>query len=295
MKRNKKRLASILLTMVMAMTLFFAAPMTVFAAPPAISNLTLFIVEADNVTIEFDLDIQANIFNVILPSAAPVPNETDIITGSVLNTVWAVNNPDVAAATGLINMASGLTPNTNYVWYMVAEDSANPGDITSVMSVPFRTLNDSASLISVAGQAITAVGIGNIASPMTASITVPNSTTSIDTPDIVAAQWALFEMNDDSAFTNAVAPFPLIVGVNHVYIGVLSEDGLTNLYYDITVIRQDVATTPTPTTPGTGSSANNVPQTNDINNTLGWTVVLAFVILGIFGLVAWRRRQSSQG
>ena len=48
------------------------------------------------------------------------------------------------------------------------------------------------------------------------------------------------------------------------------------------------------TTGGSGSGANGVPQTNDINNTLGWTVVLAFVILGIFGLMAWRRRQGAQ-
>jgi len=39
--------------------------------------------------------------------------------------------------------------------------------------------------------------------------------------------------------------------------------------------------------------ANGVPQTNDINNTLGWTVVLAFVILGIFGLVMWKRRERA--
>jgi len=51
-----------------------------------------------------------------------------------------------------------------------------------------------------------------------------------------------------------------------------------------------VNNTGTPVT-GTTSSGNNVPQTDDTNNTLGWTVVLALVFLGIFGLV-FRRRST---
>ena len=39
--------------------------------------------------------------------------------------------------------------------------------------------------------------------------------------------------------------------------------------------------------------APNVPQTNDVNNTLGWAVVLALVFPGAFGLIAWRRRQRA--
>ena len=50
--------------------------------------------------------------------------------------------------------------------------------------------------------------------------------------------------------------------------------------------------TPGPGGPG-GGGANGVPQTSDVNNTLGWTVVLALVILGGFGLLAWRRKQRA--
>jgi len=45
--------------------------------------------------------------------------------------------------------------------------------------------------------------------------------------------------------------------------------------------------------PGGSGGTNGVPQTSDVNNTLGWTVVLALVILGVFGLMAWRRRQRA--
>ena len=45
---------------------------------------------------------------------------------------------------------------------------------------------------------------------------------------------------------------------------------------------------------GAGGGANGVPQTSDVNTTLGWTVVLALVILGVFGLLAWRRRHRAQ-
>ena len=63
---------------------------------------------------------------------------------------------------------------------------------------------------------------------------------------------------------------------------VLFTDGFVEL--PLTVIA--------PTTSAAGSPTTDVPQTSDINGSLGWTVVLAFVILGIFGLLARRRKQS---
>ena len=38
----------------------------------------------------------------------------------------------------------------------------------------------------------------------------------------------------------------------------------------------------------------NVPQTSDVSNAVGWTALLALVILSVFGLVAWRRKQGAR-
>jgi len=55
-----------------------------------------------------------------------------------------------------------------------------------------------------------------------------------------------------------------------------------------------VVTNPNAPGAGAGGGANGVPQTDDTYGTLGWMVLLALVILGVFGLLTWRRRHRAQ-
>ena len=78
---------------------------------------------------------------------------------------------------------------------------------------------------------------GTIANPKTASLTVSNDFDYFGNSQVLPAYYATATVYKDSGFTTAEA-INLIVGVNHVYIKVVAEDGTTTLYYDVTVTRQ---------------------------------------------------------
>jgi hypothetical protein len=111
--------------------------------------------------------------------------------------------------------------------------AATGGNVT-IGGVP---LSSNATLTSVAGQPITAVGTGTQNSPKTASISVPNSKTSISASEIVAATIATKKLSSTNAFSNNLISAPLAVGSNHLYILITAQNGTSKLYYDITVTR----------------------------------------------------------
>ena len=118
---------------------------------------------------------------------------------------------------------------------MTVTVSGGTGIVSSFSGTVF---SDNAGLSTVAGQTVTATGTGTSASPMTASISVPNRKTFISTSDIVAATGASVSLYSDSDFINENQIVSLNVGANNLYVKVTAEDG-TICYYKITVTVSD--------------------------------------------------------
>ena len=99
-------------------------------------------------------------------------------------------------------------------------------------------LSNDAGLASVAGKSLTfGPESGTSLDPITAQIEVDNSVTVITLADIVATHpSSIVGLYSDSSFT-VVGSVNLAVGPNLVYIKVTAEDGLTVVYYAVTVIR----------------------------------------------------------
>jgi hypothetical protein len=79
---------------------------------------------------------------------------------------------------------------------------------------------------------------GTSTAPKTANITVANSYSSIGAAQVTANSTGTTKtVYTDAAFTNA-GSVNLTAGVpTHVYIKVVAEDGVTTMYYDVTVTR----------------------------------------------------------
>ena len=103
------------------------------------------------------------------------------------------------------------------------------------------TLSDNAGLASVAGPTVTAGSEeGTSAAHKTASISVANSLAQVVLGDIIASDSAnaTVALYSDSGFTTAASPIALTAGgATHLYIKVTAQDGVTELYYDVTVNR----------------------------------------------------------
>jgi len=96
-----------------------------------------------------------------------------------------------------------------------------------------------------------------------------------------------------------------VITLSEAYLSTLPNGNYTftaffyNAQTTIVVFAELNLTVNNPNVPGgggngaTGGGANGVPQTSDINNTLLWTLVLALIALGVFGLIAWRKRQRA--
>jgi hypothetical protein len=123
----------------------------------------------------------------------------------------------------------GITPNPN-----------------AEIDIVGAALSNDASLVSVAGQTITTTGThaGTEIDPLIASITVPSSKTSITYDDIAMAAGASIGLYDSTFQAYAPVPFPLNTGENHLYIGVMAENGTTGLCYNVTVTRETAAPAP---------------------------------------------------
>ncbi len=112
--------------------------------------------------------------------------------------------------------------------------SSGTGTVSSFGGIALPS-ND-ASLVSVAGQSISAAGSGTLGAPKTAGITVANSVSAIAEADITAATDASVKLYSDSAFATEESVNLNEGGGNHLYIKVTAQDG-TILYYDVTVTR----------------------------------------------------------
>ncbi|GHU62273.1 hypothetical protein AGMMS49983_03440 [Clostridia bacterium] len=177
----------------------------------------------------FTLDVEATVYKTIVPSANSTPDAV---------TLKGLQGETFSAGTSTLRSSGGLTPGTGYVLYFLASNSE--GD-TTVQSVPFTTdsLSTNASLISVAGQAISVLPdrTGTEASPYLASITVPNSKAAISNNDIVAAAGASAVLYNSGFTTPLSESVALSVGGNDLYIKVTAEDTTITAHYHVTVTR----------------------------------------------------------
>ncbi len=173
---------------------------------------------------------------------------------------------------------------TDFAGTPVEMDLNITGGTGTVSNFSGTLLSDDAGLTTVAGQSITAVGSGTSAgSPKTAGISVANTVTSIATSDIAVAMGAAFKLYSDNGFSqDENQPVSLAEGSNNrLYIKVTAEDGITTLYYDVTVTRDStpppVGTAPTITTNslpnGTVGTAYSQTLSASGDTPITWTLV----------------------
>jgi len=364
MKKTKKRLASILLTLVMAMTLFFAAPMTVYAAAPIdptatdtwdfVTNInTSAIGTAGGGTWSWDqstltLTLNNVTVNTSAAIALQVPAGTTIIlngTNSIVSTYDGIDSTYGIYAKGgalTITSSSGGTLDAT----ADSERSDNSFGILADTSSGNITINGNASVVANGGNAgsysggiwadenVTISGSANVTGTGgtatvgdSVGITAYDGTLTISGNATVQAYGGSATGNDGGSFgtfynneqglvinggsltalgdnralySDYVVPNEYTYWVNVANAdpggaGTVSDGNftITQVYLFARIVFGTPPATPTPP-PGAGGGANGVPQTSDVNNTLGWTVVLALVMLGVFGLLAWRRRHRAQ-
>jgi len=391
MKKTKKRLASILLTLVMAMTLFFAAPMTVFAAAPIdpTATDTWDFTTADTNgngtdggtgTWSWDqstltLTLNNVIVNTSAAIALEVPAGTTIVlngpNNSIMSTYIGTDATSgiysegaltiTSSSGGILNVTAGSS-NSGYSIGILADTSS--GNLTingnaTVGATGGEAGNDFASngirgngsvviggtaiVYAIGGDAggITSGGIyaaddvtisgsanvegigGSPTADTSVGITADAGTLTISGNATVQAQGGLVTGQGAESYgiignlvisggsltaagftralaSNYVVPNGYTYWVNTLVTppgvaGTVSDGNfiIDEFYLFARIVFGTPPAAPTPP-PGAGGGANGVPQTDDSYGTLGWMVLLAFVLLGIFGLVAWRRRHRAQ-
>ena len=185
------------------------------------------------------------------PKTASITVENSV---TVLNNIYPGGNMSINAAAGALQYLyidpafnhSGyatdinLSVGSNNHLYVktVAEDEVTTLYYDITVTRKASAASSDASLISVAGQSITAIGTGSKATPKTASITVANSKATIEISDIESAVNSDKALHSNNAFSTTVNSINLNVGSNNVYISVIAEDATTTIYYNITVTRE---------------------------------------------------------
>ena len=146
MQKTIKSIRAILLAIVLAVGVFVTTAAPVYAAVPTLTKEVnpgdlypgvTFITE-NSATINFTSDIEINFYSATYVAPGPgfsIGNEQDIIDG--LTAVATTSGSEVGTMGSTI---SGLSPGTSYITYLVAEDYANPGDFSNILTFTFTTL-----------------------------------------------------------------------------------------------------------------------------------------------------------
>ena len=147
MQSTKKRVLSFVLTMVIALSVFFAFPFTVHAAVPTLSNVSITALFITGANVQFDVDEASTVYYLCLLASDPAPADA-----TALKAV-AAGSYSFPAGTGISFGMPGLSSNTTYTAYLVAENI--DGD-SNMASVTFTTL-DLISNLAVTGLSDTQV------------------------------------------------------------------------------------------------------------------------------------------
>jgi len=140
MQKTIKSIRGILLTLVFAVGIFAAAT-PVQAAQPIITwyNAYLNMISETAVNVNVTVDnIEADFYAAVYPASSPRLTAGDEVKAA-LGAVGTCNHMNSPAGVTCGAYITGLSPGTDYVVYVVAEDSNVAGDFSNVLALPLRT------------------------------------------------------------------------------------------------------------------------------------------------------------
>ena len=369
MRRNKKRLLSVLLSTVIALALFAAAPMTVYAlaSPPGPSaiiginliglgdqngigtaggtwnwdqaNLTLTL---DNLnfttTADFALAVQGDAKIVLIGSN--FLTSTNTLPGNFSDGIYAAGNLTITGP-GSLNVSSGpaaisygilATGNLTIDNGAVVTATGNIAAFSiGIYAFDGLTISGGSTVTSTGGAATSfSAGIFAISNFLINGDSViiatggsmPDGDPLLNTGSYGIYKWGgsgipAFNLSssmlqaagetmaivifDNSTNTPTLSYFTVPAGYTYWINDLVSDPGGSGTVSDGSFLISSLyrfakimfVPPPSPQPPPPGPSPN-VPQTSDVNNAVGWTVLLALVVLGVIGLAAWRRRQGAR-
>jgi len=146
----------------------------------------------------------------------------------------------------------------------------------SLTSGGVMVLSNNAGLVNIFGQVLTLGNeAGTVGAPITANMAVANNVASIADSNISAATGATVELFSDAAFTTPQSPINLTAGASTtVYIRVTAADGVTTLYYAVTIARA--------ANPLAGGTTASIPALGPMG--------LGLLVLMLAGVVMRRRK-----
>ena len=156
----------------------------------------------------------------------------DLTPGNPYATATLYTNSSFTTTTGSVSLTA-YAYTTVYIGV-----TSQDGTARLYYTVSILRLSDNALLSKLSDQVITiAGGTGTLLDPYLSSVYVPNSQTTVTTPDLATENdYATAVMYTDSSFTTTTGIFNLEPGTaTDVYIGITSRDETATLYYRVSV------------------------------------------------------------
>ncbi|MGI6422998.1 MAG: hypothetical protein ACOX0N_12500 [Syntrophomonadaceae bacterium] len=156
----------------------------------------------------------------------------DLTPGNPYATATLYTNSSFTTTTGSVSLTADA-----YTTVYIGVTSQD-GTARLYYTVSILRLSDNALLSKLSDQVITiAGGTGTLLDPYLSSVYVPDSQTTVTTPDLATENaYATAVMYTDSSFTTATGIFNLEPGTaTDVYIGITSQDETATLYYRVSV------------------------------------------------------------
>jgi hypothetical protein len=170
--------------------------------------------------------------SISVPYAQAALTVADLTPGNPYATATLYTNSSFTTTTGSVSLTA-YAYTTVYIGV-----TSQDGTARLYYTVSILRLSDNALLSKLSDQVITiAGGTGTLLDPYLSSVYVPNSQTTVTTPDLATENdYATAVMYTDSSFTTTTGIFNLEPGTaTDVYIGITSQDETATLYYRVSV------------------------------------------------------------
>jgi antitoxin component of MazEF toxin-antitoxin module/histidinol phosphatase-like enzyme len=170
-----------------------------------------------------------------MPYSQAAVTVADLTLGNPYATATLYTNSSFTTATDSVSLTADAYT-TVYIGI-----TSQDGTARLYYTVSILRLSDNALLSKLSDQVITiAGGTGTLLDPYLSSVYVPNSQTTVTTPDLATENdYATAVMYTDSSFTTTTGIFNLEPGTaTDVYIGITSRDETATLYYRVSVTRR---------------------------------------------------------
>jgi hypothetical protein len=167
-----------------------------------------------------------------MPYSQAAVTVADLTLGNPYATATLYTNSSFTTATDSVSLTADAYT-TVYIGI-----TSQDGTARLYYTVSILRLSDNALLSKLSDQVITiAGGTGTLLDPYLSSVYVPNSQTTVTTPDLATENdYATAVMYTDSSFTTTTGIFNLEPGTaTDVYIGITSRDETATLYYRVSV------------------------------------------------------------